>query len=176
MSDPRGLDAAGGARGGPSSPPRAQTGPRSGRSCAPDPGSRATSSGTKSGPASAAAADLPELLRGVARVLEAALDEPDREVEAELVLDALVRVTGLLGLVEGGSEPTGHGAPLEVLGLSPRAHGVLVRHGVATVGDLLRRSEHDLTRVRGLGSTLLREVQAKLVEHRRRIPQGELPP
>lgn len=123
-----------------------------------------------------ASQDLLVLLRGVARVLESALDEPDREVESELVLDALVRVTGLIGLVEGGREPTGLGAPLEALGLSPRAHGALTRHGVVTVGDLARRSEHDLTSVRGLGSILLREVREKLSDYRTWIPLGDLPP
>ena len=62
---------------------------------------------------------------------------------------------------------TGH---IDELNLSVRTRNCLIRHGVTTVGELSDMSNEDITRVRGMGATGLREIINKLIEEPQKRP------
>ena len=51
--------------------------------------------------------------------------------------------------------------PLETLGLSTRCYTALFRNGVCTVADLLRLTEDDIRRARGVGAKCAAEIREK---------------
>ena len=53
---------------------------------------------------------------------------------------------------------------IDALNLSVRSHNCLKREGIATVGELVTRSEADLLDIRNLGSKSIDEVKVKLYE------------
>lgn len=55
--------------------------------------------------------------------------------------------------------------PIEILGLSPRAHSMLRHAGVTSIRELLNKSDDDLMQVRNLGRAQIKEIKAKLVQH-----------
>ena len=55
--------------------------------------------------------------------------------------------------------------PVSILNLSVRASNCLEQARIATIGELVVRTESDLLRVRSFGKTSLREVQRKLADH-----------
>lgn len=55
--------------------------------------------------------------------------------------------------------------PIEILGLSPRAHGMLRHAGVTSIRELLNKSDDDLMQVRNLGWAQVEEIKAKLAQH-----------
>lgn len=59
--------------------------------------------------------------------------------------------------------------PLAELELSVRATNCLESAGIVTVGDICRRSAFDLLCIRNFGETTLREVIAKLADHKLRL-------
>lgn len=67
-----------------------------------------------------------------------------------------------LGAV-GGADPV-HSMPIEDLDLSVRSYNCLKREGVATVGELLDKTEQELLEIRNFGSKSVDEVKEKLVE------------
>ncbi len=52
--------------------------------------------------------------------------------------------------------------PIEELDLSVRARNCLDAENIATVGDLVRRSENDLLKIKNFGKTSLKEIKKKL--------------
>lgn len=71
----------------------------------------------------------------------------------------------VLGPEPGEEEVTGIMAmPIEDLDLTVRSYNCLKREGVATVGDLLQKSEEDLLEIRNFGQKSIDEVKAKLDE------------
>ena len=54
--------------------------------------------------------------------------------------------------------------PIEDLDLTVRSYNCLKREGVATVGDLVQKSEEDLLEIRNFGQKSIDEVKAKLDE------------
>jgi DNA-directed RNA polymerase subunit alpha len=70
-----------------------------------------------------------------------------------------------LGPAEGDSEVSDdHRLPIEDLNLSVRSYNCLKREGVNTVGDLVQRTEQELTDIRNFGQKSIDEVKAKLEE------------
>ena len=59
---------------------------------------------------------------------------------------------------------------IDELNLSVRTRNCLIRHGVTTVGELSDMSNEDITRVRGMGATGLREIINKLIEVTPELP------
>jgi len=54
--------------------------------------------------------------------------------------------------------------PIEELELSMRSFNCLKRAGIATVGELIQRTEEDISKVRNMGKKSLEEVKNKLAE------------
>lgn len=54
--------------------------------------------------------------------------------------------------------------PIEELGLSVRSYNCLKRAGIDTVGELTRKTEDDMMKVRNLGKKSLQEVKEKLAQ------------
>jgi DNA-directed RNA polymerase subunit alpha len=54
--------------------------------------------------------------------------------------------------------------PIEDMDLTVRSYNCLKREGVATVGDLVQKSEEDLLEIRNFGQKSIDEVKAKLEE------------
>ena len=54
--------------------------------------------------------------------------------------------------------------PIEELGLTVRSYNCLKRAGIDTVGELIRKTEEDMMKVRNLGKKSLQEVKDKLAE------------
>jgi DNA-directed RNA polymerase subunit alpha len=54
--------------------------------------------------------------------------------------------------------------PIEDLDLSVRSYNCLKREGVATVGELVQKTEQDLLDIRNFGQKSIEEVKSKLVE------------
>ncbi|HEY8425478.1 MAG TPA: DNA-directed RNA polymerase subunit alpha [Limnochordales bacterium] len=54
--------------------------------------------------------------------------------------------------------------PIEELGLSVRSYNCLKRAGIDTVGELTRKTEEDMMKVRNLGKKSLQEVKEKLAQ------------
>jgi DNA-directed RNA polymerase subunit alpha len=68
-----------------------------------------------------------------------------------------------LGPAEGDDAEEGIKAlPIEELQLSVRSYNCLKREGVNTVGDLVQKSEPELTDIRNFGQKSIEEVKAKL--------------
>ena len=55
---------------------------------------------------------------------------------------------------------------IDAIGLSVRSSNALHRAGVHTVGDMLERTEEDLSQVRNLGKKSLEEILGKIEEYR----------
>jgi DNA-directed RNA polymerase subunit alpha len=71
----------------------------------------------------------------------------------------------VLGPEPGEEEASGVMAqPIEEMDLTVRSYNCLKREGVATVGDLLQKSEEDLLEIRNFGQKSIDEVKAKLEE------------
>jgi DNA-directed RNA polymerase subunit alpha len=70
-----------------------------------------------------------------------------------------------LGPAEGEGEMAGDLAlPIEELNLSVRSYNCLKRESINTVGELIQRSEQELTDIRNFGQKSIDEVKAKLDE------------
>jgi DNA-directed RNA polymerase subunit alpha len=68
-----------------------------------------------------------------------------------------------LGPAEGEDPLTGELAlPIEELSLSVRSYNCLKREGIDTVGELIQKSEAELTDIRNFGQKSIDEVKAKL--------------
>ena len=69
----------------------------------------------------------------------------------------------VLGPEPGEDESSGVMAmPIEDMDLTVRSYNCLKREGVATVGDLVQKSEEDLLEIRNFGQKSIDEVKAKL--------------
>jgi DNA-directed RNA polymerase subunit alpha len=69
----------------------------------------------------------------------------------------------VLGPEPGEDEASGVMAtPIEDLDLTVRSYNCLKREGVATVGDLVQKTEEDLLEIRNFGQKSIDEVKAKL--------------
>lgn len=69
----------------------------------------------------------------------------------------------VLGPEPGEEEASGILAqPIEEMDLTVRSYNCLKREGVATVGDLVQKSEEDLLEIRNFGQKSIDEVKAKL--------------
>lgn len=72
----------------------------------------------------------------------------------------------LMGIVvEGGLgviEPDYTDWTIEELDLSVRSYNCLKRTGINTVGELIQKTEEDLSKVRNLGSSCIKEIENKL--------------
>lgn len=55
--------------------------------------------------------------------------------------------------------------PIEILGLSSRPFNSLKNAHVATIGDLVKKTESELAVVRNLGKKSVDEIKEKLNEH-----------
>lgn len=101
---------------------------------------------------------------------------PDEALEkaAEILIDHLKLFTGLTQRVTGSAEVRGPeekselqrilDTPIEELELSARSFNCLKRAGIQTVGDLVEKTEEELSKVRNMGKKSLEEVKAKLAE------------
>jgi DNA-directed RNA polymerase subunit alpha len=70
-----------------------------------------------------------------------------------------------LGPAEGEGEVSDdHRLPIEDLNLSVRSYNCLKRESVNTVGDLVQKTEQELTDIRNFGQKSIDEVKAKLEE------------
>jgi DNA-directed RNA polymerase subunit alpha len=70
-----------------------------------------------------------------------------------------------LGPAEGEGEMAGDLAlPIEELNLSVRSYNCLKREGINTVGELVQRTEQELTDIRNFGQKSIDEVKSKLDE------------
>jgi DNA-directed RNA polymerase subunit alpha len=70
-----------------------------------------------------------------------------------------------LGPAEGEGEMAGDLAlPIEELSLSVRSYNCLKREGINTVGELVQRTEQELTDIRNFGQKSIDEVKSKLDE------------
>ena len=87
-------------------------------------------------------------------------------VELANLFSEMSETPGLsLGPVEGDGEVSDdHRLPIEDLNLSVRSYNCLKREAVNTVGDLVQRSEQELTDIRNFGQKSIDEVKAKLEE------------
>jgi DNA-directed RNA polymerase subunit alpha len=85
-------------------------------------------------------------------------------VELVNLFSELSETPGLsLGPAEGEEADEGIKAlPIEELQLSVRSYNCLKREGVNTVGDLVQKSEAELTDIRNFGQKSIEEVKAKL--------------
>ncbi|HHY35391.1 MAG TPA: DNA-directed RNA polymerase subunit alpha [Firmicutes bacterium] len=101
---------------------------------------------------------------------------PDEALEtaAGILIDHLKLFTGLTERVTGAAEVRGPeekselqrilDAPIEELELSARSFNCLRRAGIQTVGDLVAKTEEELSKVRNMGKKSLEEVKTKLAE------------
>lgn len=64
---------------------------------------------------------------------------------------------------------------IDAIGLSVRSSNALHRAGVHTVGDMLERTEEDLSQVRNLGKKSLEEILEKIDEYKKIDASGDLP-
>lgn len=87
-------------------------------------------------------------------------------VELANLFSEMSETPGLsLGPAEGDGEISDdHRLPIEDLNLSVRSYNCLKREGVNTVGDLVQRTEQELTDIRNFGQKSIDEVKAKLEE------------
>jgi DNA-directed RNA polymerase subunit alpha len=87
-------------------------------------------------------------------------------VELANLFSELSESPGLsLGPAEGEGEMAGDLAlPIEELNLSVRSYNCLKREGINTVGELVLRSEQELTDIRNFGQKSIDEVKSKLDE------------
>jgi DNA-directed RNA polymerase subunit alpha len=87
-------------------------------------------------------------------------------VELSNLFGELTESPGLsLGPAEGEGEMAGDMAlPIEELNLSVRSYNCLKREGINTVGELVQRSEQELTDIRNFGQKSIDEVKSKLDE------------
>ncbi len=88
-------------------------------------------------------------------------------VELFQLFSSLGEGTGglVLGPEPGEEEPSGILAkPIEDLDLTVRSYNCLKREGVASVGELIQKSEDDLLEIRNFGQKSIDEVKAKLEE------------
>jgi DNA-directed RNA polymerase subunit alpha len=87
-------------------------------------------------------------------------------VELANLFSEMSEAPGLsLGPAEGDSEVSDdHRLPIEDLNLSVRSYNCLKRESVNTVGDLVQRSEQELTDIRNFGQKSIDEVKSKLEE------------
>ena len=87
-------------------------------------------------------------------------------VELANLFGELTESPGLsLGPAEGEGEMAGDLAlPIEELNLSVRSYNCLKRESINTVGELIQRSEQELTDIRNFGQKSIDEVKAKLDE------------
>ena len=74
---------------------------------------------------------------------------------------------GGLAIGAGAVEPTGPmspnlALPIEDMDLSVRSYNCLKREGVATVGELVQKTEQDLLDIRNFGQKSIEEVKSKL--------------
>ncbi|HEY8487066.1 MAG TPA: DNA-directed RNA polymerase subunit alpha [Limnochordales bacterium] len=85
-------------------------------------------------------------------------------------LDLFTRLTDGAGQVPAGRTPEDLERqrllerPIEDLGLSVRSYNCLKRAGIDTIGELIRKTEEDMMKVRNLGKKSLQEVKEKLAE------------
>lgn len=101
---------------------------------------------------------------------------PDEALEtaAGILIDHLKLFAGLTERVTGTAEvrgPEGKSelqrildTPIEELELSARSFNCLRRAGIQTVGDLVEKTEEELSKVRNMGKKSLEEVKSKLAE------------
>ncbi|MBE3519855.1 MAG: DNA-directed RNA polymerase subunit alpha [Firmicutes bacterium] len=101
---------------------------------------------------------------------------PDEALEmaAGILIDHLKLFTGLTQRVTGAAEVRGPeekselqrilDAPIEELELSARSFNCLRRAGIQTIGDLVAKTEEELSKVRNMGKKSLEEVKTKLAE------------
>jgi DNA-directed RNA polymerase subunit alpha len=87
-------------------------------------------------------------------------------VELATLFSELSESPGLsLGPAEGEGEVGGDLAlPIEELNLSVRSYNCLKREGINTVGELVQRTEQELTDIRNFGQKSIEEVTSKLEE------------
>jgi DNA-directed RNA polymerase subunit alpha len=87
-------------------------------------------------------------------------------VELANLFSEMSEAPGLsLGPAEGDGEVSDdHRLPIEDLNLSVRSYNCLKRESVNTVGDLVQRSEQELTDIRNFGQKSIDEVKSKLEE------------
>ena len=64
---------------------------------------------------------------------------------------------------------------IDAIGLSVRSSNALHRAGVHTVGDMLERTEEDLSQVRNLGKKSLEEILEKIEKYKKIDASGDLP-
>ena len=79
-----------------------------------------------------------------------------------LAILAAIAVPSVLGYVEEAKKEKVLEMSIEELELSVRSFNCLKRAGIATVEDLINKSEADMMKVRNLGKKSLDEVIAKL--------------
>ena len=101
---------------------------------------------------------------------------PDEALEtaAGILIDHLKLFAGLTERVTGTAEVEGPEVkselqriletPIEELELSARSFNCLRRAGIQTVGDLVEKTEEELSKVRNMGKKSLEEVKTKLAE------------
>jgi len=113
------------------------------------------------------AAAVAEAVREVGKPLEAA-GKPGEAVAGEAA------PLGKAAVPLAGAEY--YEMPLEQLGLSPRTFGLLLRHGITKVGEVLDKSDEDLLALPGLGPKSLEEVKGRVdaLAVRRRPSKEEL--
>jgi DNA-directed RNA polymerase subunit alpha len=68
-----------------------------------------------------------------------------------------------------------YGLPIERLNLSVRSYNCLRREGIATVGDVLDRTEDELLSLRNFGQRSYSEVRGKIIELALEPPSDEEP-
>lgn len=99
---------------------------------------------------------------------------PDEALEtaAGIMMDHLRLFSGLTGRIAGVPETKGPEGkseleriletPIEEMELSARSFNCLRRAGIHTVGDLVEKTEEELSKVRNMGKKSLEEVKTKL--------------
>jgi hypothetical protein len=115
-----------------------------------------------------------------AEAAKAALAEQRAAERAAAVAEAVGEVEKPLEAVGKAAAPSAgaeyYEMPLEQLGLSPRTFGLLLRHGITKVGEVLDKSDEDLLALPGLGPKSLEEVKGRVdaLAVRRRPSKEEL--
>lgn len=101
---------------------------------------------------------------------------PDEALEraASILMDHLKIFSGLTGRITGVAEAKGPEGkselerilemPIEEMDLSARSFNCLRRAGIQTVGDLVEKTEEELSKVRNMGKKSLEEVKTKLAQ------------
>lgn len=92
------------------------------------------------------------------------LQDDIKKLTEELVIkkNFLINLINNPKLITISTEEIVSQKPLEDLDLSVRSYNCLRRANIHTIGDLLEKSERDLTKVRNLGNRSLQEVKQKL--------------